>query len=152
MNENRQYWPDTRNCKYIHRNYHSDRVHFDLNEGIEHVIRKSEVCSNEKLTHLLEFILRNKQRLRKINQNTECNDFFAANFVCYRGLLRLIMCTPYEKRDSWIILATKFKGTIYLCARDTEKQTQDRLNQTDATKRILSYGFKFEQFILTGKY
>lgn len=153
LNENRQYLPDTRNCKYIYRDYHSGRVRYDLNEGIEHVIRKPETFSNEKLTHLFEFILRNKKKLRKENHNKKAdqNQILGADFVCFRGLLRLLMCAPYERRDAWIILATKYKGTIYLCALDTEKQTHDRLNQTDATKRILSYGFKFEQFILTGK-
>lgn len=149
LNENRQYLPDARNCKYVYKNYNSDRVHYDLNEGIEDVIRKPDSCSDEKLTHLLEFIGRNKQKLRKSNSKDDHN-VLSTDFVCFRGLLRLIMCTPYEHRDPWIILATKFKGTIYLCAQETEKQIKERLNRTDVSKRILSYGFKFEQFILIG--
>lgn len=147
LNDNRQYLPDARNCKYVYKNYNSDRVHYDLNEGIENVIRKPDSCSDEKLTHLLEFIGRNKQKLRNSNSKDKV---LSTDFVCFRGLLRLIMCTPYEHRDPWIILATKFKGTIYLCAQETEKQIQERLNRTDVSKQILSYGFKFEQFILTG--
>ncbi|XP_031627997.1 decapping nuclease DXO homolog [Contarinia nasturtii] len=147
LNESRQYLPDASNCKYVYNNYRSDRIYYDLNEGIENVIRKPESCSEEKITHLLEFILGNNKVLNKETSENGWN--LSANFVCFRGLLRLIMCTPYEQRDSWIILATKYKGTIYLCAQETEKQAQEKRNQTEATKRIFSYGFKFEQFILT---
>lgn len=150
LNEKRKYLPDTRNCKYVYKHYDSERVNYDLNEGIENVIRKPESGSDEKLTHLLEFIVRNKQKLIAINPNNGKNRILP-DFVCFRGLLRLIMCTPYEHRDAWIILATKYKGTIYLCAEETEKQLNERLNRTDVSKRILSYGFKFEQFILTGE-
>lgn len=145
----RQYLPDARNCKYVYNN-HVNHQPFDLNAGIENVIRKPESCTNEKITHLLEFILRNKQQLKNRNSSSS-NNILSADFVCFRGLLRLLMCTPYEFRDGWIILATKYKGTIYLCAEETVKQKTDRANMSDDMKRILSYGFKFEQFILTGK-
>lgn len=152
LNGNREYLADARNCKYVYKNYNrSKQVHYDLNDGIEDVIRKPESSTDEKASHLLEFILRNKQTLRQQASQQNRDKILSPDFVCFRGLLRLIMCTPYEQRDGWIILATKYKGTIYLCARDTEKQTQERNNQTEATKRILSYGFKFEQYILTGK-
>lgn len=147
LNSVRQYLPDKRNCKYVYRNYRNHSP-FDLNAGIEQVIRKPESCINEKITHLLEFIGRNKQQLK--GQNSRANAT-GADFVCFRGLLRLLMCTPYEFRDGWIILATKYKGTIYLCAEETVKQKSERENVSEQMKRIFSYGFKFEQFIMTGK-
>lgn len=154
VNGNRQYLPDARNCKYVYKNCQSDRVNYDLNEGIENVIRKPDSCADEKINHLLEFISRNKETLKEVTspvENVNQRRFLSSDFVCFRGLLRLIMCTPYERRDGWIILATKYKGTIYLCAHETQKHAKERLNQNDTMKRILSYGFKFEQFILTGK-
>lgn len=151
LDENRQYIADARNCKYVYSKYQSDRVCYDLNEGMEQVIRKPELCTEEKITHLLEFILRNKEKLRNISNVTE-NRILSTDFVCFRGLLRLIMCSPYERRDPWSILATKYKGTIYLCDLETEKKRTDRMNQTEASKRICSYGFKFEQYILSGKF
>lgn len=152
LDEKRQYLPDTRNCKYVYKHYQSDRIEFNLNDGINNVVRKPESCVDEKLTHILQFIVRNKQKLTKMPTNTDCHGFLSADIVCFRGLLRLIMCTPYEHRDGWIILASKYKGTIYLCAQDTDKQIREKANRTDETKRILSYGFKFEQFILTGNF
>lgn len=156
LNSARQYLPDTRNCQYVYKNY-NNHCPFDLNAGIDQVIRKPEACNDEKITHLLEFIVRNKQRLK--NRNSRTNDtgngkasILSTDFVCFRGLLRLLMCTPYEFRDGWIILATKYKGIIYLCAEDTPKQKSERENVSEQMKRIFSYGFKFEQFILTGNW
>lgn len=151
LNENREYLPDARNCQYVYKNYHSGRINFDLNEGMEHVIRKPEFAKDEKITHLLDFISRNRQKLKKDDKHDDRSRFLSSDVVCFRGLLRLIMCTPYEHKDAWIILATKYKGTIYLCALDTEKQIQDRTNQSATQTRIFSYGFKFEQYILSGK-
>lgn len=152
LNENRQYFTDARNCKYVYKNYKSERVEYDLNDGIEHVKRKPDSAKDEKITHLLEFIIRNKRKLRK-NQSEDGNKegILLPEFICFRGLLRMIMCSPYEQRDSWTILATKYKGSIYLCAEETEKQIQERMTMTSNMKRILSYGFKFEQYILSGK-
>lgn len=150
---NRCYLPDARHCKYVYKNYHTDRINYNLNDGIEQVIQKPDSANDEKLNHLLEFIVQNKQRLRKSPIDESHLDYqLFADFVCFRGLLRLLMCSPYERRDSWNILATKYKGTIYLCAKETEKQKEERNNRNDTMKRILSYGFKFEQFILSGNF
>lgn len=150
LNSDRQYLPDKRNCKYVYKNYRNHSP-FDLNAGIEQVIRKPDSCVNEKITHLLEFIVRNKEQLKGQKSRTSGGNNLSADFVCFRGLLRLLMCTPYEFRDGWIVLATKYKGTIYLCAEETAKQKADRENVSEQMKRIFSYGFKFEQFIMTGK-
>lgn len=147
----RRYLSDRRNCKYLYKHFHPESVQYDLNEGIESVIRKPDLCSQEeKINHLLHFISENIKSLRENNENPNTK-FLSADVVCFRGLLRLLMCTPYEFRESWIVLATKYKGTIYLCAKETDKKVDERLNQTANMKTILSYGFKFEQFLLTGK-
>lgn len=148
---NRLYSQTKQNCKYVYKKVYSERRTYDLNTGIDSVIRKLESCKEEKLSHLLQFIMENLSQIRQPNNGSiDRNKLLMADFVCFRGLLRQIMCTPYEYREPWIILAIKFKGTIYLCAEETRKQAQDRANQTDALKKILSYGFKFEQYILTG--
>lgn len=70
-------------------------------------------------------------------------------FVCLRGLLTKICCTPYEKRDGWIVCAVKFQGTIYLSAVDTDEQKHKDANLTPKDLRFMSWGFKFEQFVLS---
>lgn len=151
LNDKRCYLSDARNCKFLRKLSPNQRVEFDLNNGYENVVHKPESCQNEKIDHLLQFILRNLNTIRQINTNKSTNDsFLPVDVVCFRGLLRLIMCTPYENREAWCILATKFKGTIYLCALETDKKRNDRLNESEMSKRILSYGFKFEQYMLAG--
>lgn len=157
LDENRTYSPGTKNCKYLRKAGLEYPVHLDLNKGYENVIHKSAQCENEKLDHILRFITENMDKLEDHDEHvegkrrTDHKKKINVDFVCFRGLLRLLMCTPYENRDPWIILATKFKGTIYLCAHETEQKQTERLNTSDTSQRILSYGFKFEQYMLTGK-
>lgn len=143
LDGNRTFIHDPRNCKYLYNRLSTKSVNLNLNNGMENVIRKPENAQEEKIDHLLRFVLEKKLL---VNGNS-----LPVDFVCFRGLLRLLMCTPYEYRDSWIILATKFRQTIYLCAEETEKHKQERLNATEKTKQICSYGFKFEQYMLSGE-
>lgn len=146
VDKNRRYVPDLSQCKFI---AHIDgSVRFDLNHGYGNVIRKNENL-NEKLEHLLQFIKQNIPLLR--NPAEDSRKLLAADVVCFRGLLRALMCMPYENREPMIVLATNYRGTIYLCAQETEKRKGERLSQSEMQKRIMSYGFKFEQYMMSGK-
>jgi RAT1-interacting protein len=72
------------------------------------------------------------------------------DFVCFRGLLTMLMCTPYEKNDDWIICATKWKGIIFLCARETAKKRRYKEQMTDRDRQFTSWGYKFEQYMSSG--
>lgn len=147
----RQYLSDRRNCKYLYKNFDSEPVQYDLNEGIQSVIRTNYTrLHEEKVNPLLHFILENIENLMQRNENPNTK-LLSADVVCYRGVLRLLMCTPYEFHEPWIILATNFKGTIYMYDKETDKKLNDRLNRTENIKKVISYGFKFEQLLLTGK-
>lgn len=37
-----------------------------------------------------------------------------ADFVCYRGILTKIMCTPYTRNEPWELGATLYKGSMYV--------------------------------------
>jgi len=113
------------------------KVDFDLNNGDENYVEKPDV--DNKINHLLTFMTEHEDLLRS-------NQF---NFVCFRGLLRMIMCTPYEYRETWIILATKFKGTVYLCAQETPEKKDEKLRRTDRDKRFMRYGHKFENYVFS---
>lgn len=63
----------------------------------------------------------------------------------------MLMCTPYEKDEDWIICATKWKGTIFLCASETRRKRLKREQMTDKQKQFMSWGFKFEQYMSSGK-
>lgn len=148
VDKERKFEETTSECKYLTNIDYQKRVRIDLNQGYENVIRKIESARDERIEHLLLFISKNLTKLR--NQKGDPAKLLSTEFVCFRGLLRILMCTPYEYREPWTIVASKFKGTIYLWAPETEKRKNDRATETDMQKRILSYGFKFEQYMLTG--
>ncbi|XP_055373133.1 decapping nuclease DXO homolog [Condylostylus longicornis] len=148
---NRQFIPNASNLKYLVLPTNLRQLSMDLNAEYENRVPKSET-QNERIDHLLKFILENKTRLYHVNeQPLHQNDdkLLACDFICFRGLLRLLMCSPYDEREDWIIMATKYKGNIYLCQRETPRKISQRQNETESQKKILSYGFKFEQYIFT---
>jgi hypothetical protein len=74
----------------------------------------------------------------------------STDFVCFRGLLTMLMCTPYEMNDDWIICATKWKGIIFLCARETEKKRLYKAQLSERDRQFTSWGYKFEQYMSSG--
>ena len=124
------------------------RLNFDLSEGIESAVRKEKSARNEKLDKLLEWILMNKTTF-SVNGEESPLHTLSTNFVCFRGLLTTLMCTPYEKREDWEFVALKYKETIYLCRIETEQQRLFEQRKNDRQKHMESWGFKFEQFVLS---
>lgn len=75
-------------------------------------------------------------------------------FVCFRGLLTMIMASPYEFQDGWTVVATKFQNTIYLWqlkeAQNVPARNGGRNNQ-QRLREMCMWGFKFEQYLCVGK-
>lgn len=67
--------------------------------------------------------------------------------MCFRGLLTTLFVTPYELKESWILCAAKFNGTIYLCQFDTDAALKRIAEMTKQDIRWCSYGYKFEQYM-----
>lgn len=134
----RQYQDSICNLKYLKI---PSRVDFNLNLGDSTYVDKPESAQKEQLTHILTFIMKHKAIM--LSSQT------VPDFVCFRGLLRMLMSTPYEEREPWIVLATEFKGTIYLCSEETERKKSERQRKTDRDIRFMRYGFKFESFVLS---
>lgn len=155
----REYIPSGENLKYLNLplirkgkgSGNNSPLRIDLNEGFEIRVPKPDSAKQEHLDHLLKFILGNVDRLSADEDGRRESKALNCDFVCFRGLLRMIMCTPYERKTNWIILATRYRGTIYLCAKDTPEKLQEEAQQTEQQKRFCYYGFKFEQHVLTGK-
>lgn len=117
------------------------KYEFNLNLGDDKYVDKPPSADNEQITHLLTFIMKHRDRIMLQHG--------APDFVCFRGLLRLLMSTPYEEREPWIVLATKFKNTIYLCAEKTQSKKSEILRRTDRDTKFMRYGFKFESYVLS---
>lgn len=133
------------NLKYARR-VCDERVNYDLNLHLDKAIHRPPDL-DVKLTDLLKFLLEHEARL---NFPLE-NNLDRAKFFCYRGLMTCVACTPYENREPWKIVAVLYKGNIYLCARDTEEKIKRKMNMTEKEQQFTSWGYKFEQFLLSGK-
>lgn len=74
------------------------------------------------------------------------------DFVCRRGALKVILCSTPENRtrEDWIICASKYRGTIYLCEFYPNEKEYELVNATTETKQLNSQGFKFEQYMVAG--
>ncbi|KAJ0181214.1 hypothetical protein K1T71_003299 [Dendrolimus kikuchii] len=123
-----------------------DKVNFDLNLRLNDAIFKPQTL-DVKITELLKFLSECEPTL-KFNAESKLS---RAKFYCYRGLMTLVACTPYENRESWKIVAILHKGNIYLCARDTEEQLHRKKHMTEEEKKFTSWGYKFEQFMLSDR-
>ena len=74
------------------------------------------------------------------------------DFICWRGLLTKLLCTPYENRDDWCIAVCLFKGTYYMCEFETQKKEQEKRTMTDKQNEMCYWGWKFEQYVTAGVY
>ena len=75
------------------------------------------------------------------------------DFICWRGLLTRLLCTPYENRDGWKIGVTLFNKTMYLCEFETEQKKQMLANQSEKQEEMTYWGYKFEQYVTrTGEF
>ena len=84
-----------------------------------------------------------------INEQDSQLNTLSTDFVCFRGLLTTLMCTPYERREDWEFVAIKYKETIYLCKTETEQQRLFEQSKSERQKQMESWGFKFEQYVLS---
>lgn len=134
----RKYQDSICNLKYLKI---PSRVDFNLNLGDSSYVDKPESAQDEQLTHILTYLEKHKAMMMS-SQTTP-------HFVCFRGLLRMLMSTPYEEREAWIVLATKFKNTIYLCSQETQQKKSDKQRRTARDVKFMRYGFKFESFLLS---
>ncbi|KAH9382016.1 hypothetical protein HPB48_022241 [Haemaphysalis longicornis] len=75
------------------------------------------------------------------------------DFVCYRGLLTRLACTAFEAKEDWRVAACRHRGTVYLCAFETDAERQRRLDEEACPRRQrMSYwGYKFEQYMVSAE-
>jgi RAT1-interacting protein len=124
----------------------SCKVNFDLKRGVSRVVEKDEESIRQKmLDDLLRWILQERKAEHKnIIDHQHPLRPLLVEFVCYRGLLTLLIATPYECQENWTILATRFQNSIYLWQlKESKKQ-----NGSIAVQKEKSiWGFKFEQYL-----
>ncbi|XP_064489246.1 decapping and exoribonuclease protein-like [Ornithodoros turicata] len=136
--------------KYLYMPAFRHRLKWDLDSGYDTAIRK-DVNQNVKLENLLIWISKNREKFATRSPKGELltSESLHTDFICYRGTLTKVLCTPYEARDDWLIGATKYKDTIYLCHYHTERDRERQINMSAKEERMGYWGYKFEQYMVT---
>lgn len=123
---------------------------FDLSRGYRSLIRKDE-NKKEYLDDMLRWVMLNKARFRLQAEKDQQTDpgikSLHTDFLCWRGLLTKLLCTPYENRDDWMIAVTKFRETYYLCEFDTQAKKRQKEQTSPHQDEMCFWGWKFEQYV-----
>ncbi|XP_050393446.1 decapping and exoribonuclease protein isoform X3 [Patella vulgata] len=75
----------------------------------------------------------------------------STDFVCWRGLLTKLLCSPYENRDGWMIAVILYRGTYFLCDFETEEKKKQLAKVTERQEEMCYWGWKFEQYVTSDK-
>ncbi|KAH8387834.1 hypothetical protein KR093_009768 [Drosophila rubida] len=150
INEACQFQDDTSNACYLRLPPHSE-FPLDLNAGIKQVQRKGVKQKYHNIHQLFQYICIHQERLLQKSDTNADNGAIKLpyEFVTFRGILRQIMCTPYERRKDYRLMATRFNGTIYLAKVETEADIIERETMSGQMKTMCSWGYKFEQYCTT---
>nr|ADD24238.1 Dom3Z [Lepeophtheirus salmonis] len=105
----------------------------DLNRG-KVILKDENHSAREGITSLLEWLRRNPQ--------TNCPDF-----VLFRGVLTMLMKTPYERREPWCYSVVKYRDTIYLKAEETEYARNQKDRVSPFIQKTMEWGYKFEHIL-----
>ncbi|XP_037518555.1 decapping and exoribonuclease protein isoform X1 [Rhipicephalus sanguineus] len=156
VGEQRDYVDGAAQIKYLRMPNQRHRLMWDLNRGYEVAVRRDRSV-NERLDNLLRWILRNKDKFllssaaRPSGEPPAETQSLHTDFVCYRGLLTRLACTAYEAREDWLLAACRFRGSIYLCAFETDAERRRRLEDAADPRRdrMSFWGYKFEQYMVS---
>lgn len=111
------------------------RASFDLNVNFRHFVEKGrDQAKEEKLRHLLQFLARNMDRLKREGE-------LRYDFVCFRGLLTKVMITPFTRED-WRVCAMRFQRTVYLWSFEEERDFPNK-------EKFVFWGYNFENYVFS---
>lgn len=139
------------------RDYHSDlsqlkflnsiprgSISFDLNHNIDKAVKRTTDDNDEKINLLLKFLLDQNKRLSMVTPDVDWM------FITYRRTLISIMCCVIGGAEPVRISGTLFEGAIYLCSLETPQQVQRRMSRSRQEDKFCAWGYKFEQYLLSG--
>ncbi|KAL3997985.1 RAI1 like PD-(D/E)XK nuclease family protein [Acanthocheilonema viteae] len=141
VTKQRDVLPGRCRAKYLHEKVIGQRCNFDLNIGYRQFESK-DVLHNEKLDVLLKWILIHSEPESSLEK--VCH---RADFVCWRGTLTRIACSPYECRDGWRVAVVRYKSVNFICEFPTNEKILRLKSMSDRDKLMTYWGFKFEQYV-----
>uniref|UniRef100_A0A1I8EK43 Decapping nuclease n=1 Tax=Wuchereria bancrofti TaxID=6293 RepID=A0A1I8EK43_WUCBA len=128
-------------AKYLYEKAIGQRCNFDLNIGY-YQFEGKDVLHNEKLDVLLKWILIHSEPGSSLDK--VCH---GADFICWRGTLTRIACSPYEYLDGWRLAVVRYKSVIFICEFPTSEKILRLKSMSDRDKRMTYWGYKFEQYM-----
>ncbi|CAG0889494.1 unnamed protein product [Darwinula stevensoni] len=143
INGEREFLDSDTHIKYYCPPSNPKHVFMDLKKGKATTSEKDSLLE-EKLDNILQWILLHKHEAIEENKQR-----ISADFICYRGHMTLLFCTPYENREDWKVAAIKFQHSIYLCPFRTDAKRKEILNQTERQREMGHWGYKFEQHLMS---
>ncbi|XP_056019700.1 decapping and exoribonuclease protein-like isoform X2 [Ostrea edulis] len=152
----RNFYNDKSQLKHYVRPRDVDNVRFDLTKGYHNFIQKDENAV-EFINDILKWICCNREKFllenekKKSKEEKEKIRNLHTDFVCWRGLLTKLLCTPYENRDGWLIAVSLYQGTYYMCEFDTASRKRQKDEMSDRQKEMAYWGWKFEQYVTADK-
>ncbi|CAG9533355.1 unnamed protein product [Cercopithifilaria johnstoni] len=141
VTKQRNVLPGRCRAKYLHEKIIGKRCNFDLNIGYRQ-FQSKDVLHNEKLDMLLKWILIHSESGSSLGK--VCH---RADFICWRGTLTRIACSPYECRDGWRIAAVRYKSVNFICEFPTNEKILQLKSMSDRDKLMTYWGFKYEQYV-----
>ena len=150
--EGRSYFDDSRELRMIKMPHDMKRVQFDLKDGYIPLKNGGKVfgsCQTDDEPGLKDMLkwIRDHQNLFALNTPSEKSTPLNTDFITYRGVLSKIMVTPYERNEDFLICASKFRGTIYLYAFDTDYKKRMEEDVDDKRNLFCYGGHRFEDYV-----
>ncbi|KAG5327061.1 RL13A protein, partial [Pseudoatta argentina] len=131
-----QYHADLSQLKYYIPPSDPNNVNFDLNKNF--ISTRHRPTSYLKLDNLLRWLSNNFHRLEKPLSVQE-ERWLDIEFIASLGTIKTILCSPYKMRDEWIICASKYRGTIYLCEFYSDKREHHYVNASMNKLKFMSF-------------
>ncbi|KAK7482519.1 hypothetical protein BaRGS_00026230 [Batillaria attramentaria] len=153
MDRDRKFHNDERMMRYYVKPS-AEVPGFALRDGYETWTTPED--EKDHINEMLMWVIHNKEKFQEqpsedgiVSLNTD--------FVCKRGLLARVMCTPYENNEELAIAVTKFRGTYFMCEISTvllsPEEELEELSEEEAKelRQLLYGGYKFEQYVTADK-
>lgn len=115
----------------------------------EEELNSDPVTVEPGLKQVLEWVAGNKQVLQQ-HRTPGCESEFGVDFLTIRGLLSLVMSTPFEEHEGWCIGVTKFRGTYFMYHLEfpeIEGITCEYVLRPEFANIIVYSGTRFEKYI-----
>ncbi|KYM88373.1 60S ribosomal protein L13a [Atta colombica] len=143
-----QYHADLSQLKYYIPPSDPNNVNFDLNKNF--MSTRHRPTSYLKLDNLLRWLSNNFHRFEKPLSVLQKEHWLDIEFIASRGTIKTILYSLYKMRDEWIICASKYRGTIYLCEFYSNEREHQYINASMSEKQLQSWGYKFDQYMIAG--